>query len=99
MRYSVAIQPSAERDVEEICEYLDQESEHLTEAWLDEYVDALRSLALMPRRCALAPESPSFDSEIRQLLLQPYRILFMIEGDEVHILHVRHHARDTLKPE
>jgi plasmid stabilization system protein ParE len=96
--YTVSIQPWAEREVEEICEYLDREAPHLTEAWLDGYARSLTSLTRMPHRCALARESPSGGRELRQLLYHSFRIVFTIVGDDVRILHVRHHARDTLKP-
>jgi hypothetical protein len=32
------------------------------------------SLSEMPQRCGEAPESEYFDREIRQLLVEPYRI-------------------------
>jgi hypothetical protein len=50
----------------------------------------------------LAPESADFGHAIRQLLYgrrqHAYRILFDVAGDTVRILHVRHCAREYLKP-
>ena len=50
---------------------------------------------------ARAPENDFFEIEIRQLFygkrIGRYRILFTIERDNVHILHVRHGARRQLQ--
>ena len=55
----------------------------------------------MPRRCGLARENSSFKEETRQLLYgkrhHKYRTLFTIRGDEVHVLHVRHGARQAVR--
>ena len=50
----------------------------------------------------LAPESSRFPFEVRQLLYgrkpHVYRILFTIEGDTVHVLHIRRPRQQLLKP-
>jgi plasmid stabilization system protein ParE len=60
----------------------------------------IATLANFPERCGLAPESEHFDEEIRQLPYgkrpNVYRILFVIRGDTVHVLHVRHGSRRFL---
>jgi hypothetical protein len=59
----------------------------------------LKSLARLPLRCPIAPETRLglLDQKIRQLLYGrsywKYRILFAVEGDRVLIAHVRHGAR------
>jgi plasmid stabilization system protein ParE len=65
------------------------------------YHNRVRSpLDQFPARCSLAPENEHFTQEIRQLLHGPrndvYRILFTIQGDTVHVLHVRHGAQQHL---
>ena len=59
------------------------------------------SLDEFPERCPLAPESPVFPFEVRQLLYghppHEYRILFTIEAKTVYVLHVRHGRRQPLK--
>jgi plasmid stabilization system protein ParE len=63
-------------------------------------MDAIESLASHPQRCPLAPETPFFTEEIRQLLYGRgrcvHRILFTIKDDSVVVLHVRHGARKHL---
>jgi plasmid stabilization system protein ParE len=39
-----------------------------------------------------------FDKEIRQLIIGKYRVLFTVELNHVHILHVRHGAQLWLFP-
>jgi hypothetical protein len=66
-------------------------------------MDAVGSLSTFPARCAEAPESRFFDREIRQLLYgrgrNVYRILFTIQDDVVSVLHIRHGAREVMKPD
>ena len=62
--------------------------------WFHGLRQALATLADFPRRCALAPETAVFSFEVRQLLYgrkpHVYRTLFAIEGETVHIFHIRH---------
>jgi plasmid stabilization system protein ParE len=98
MAFRVEISAQAERDAEAILEWLI--SEHAGETGLRWYLalnDAMQSLAALPKRCPVAPESDRFPFEVRQLLYgrKPhlYRILFTIEGEIVNILHIRHGRR------
>jgi plasmid stabilization system protein ParE len=98
VRYEIEVQPSAERDINEIYVYLLGFGGRKADAWLDSIQNAFKSLEQMPERCALAPENPLFRREVRQLLCQSYRIVFTIVGDDVRILHVRHKAQAPLEP-
>ena len=64
--------------------------------WFNRMEAALETLQVMPRRCPAAPESAFFEQEIRQLLVNPYRVPFTITASEVHVLHVRHASRRWL---
>jgi len=50
----------------------------------------------------LARESREFDEPIRQMLYGKaphiYRVLFILRGNRVYVLHVRHGARRTMEP-
>ena len=63
----------------------------------DGLVAAIDSLSQFPLRCLLAPEDREFSFEVRHLLYgrRPhiYRILFTVEGDVAHVLHIRHGRR------
>jgi hypothetical protein len=63
-------------------------------------LEAIFSLDSFPERAPLAPESKSFNREIREVFhgrrQYKYRILFTVTKNEVHVLHVRHGARLAL---
>jgi plasmid stabilization system protein ParE len=98
MTFRVEIAAEAERDAEEILAWLLKQ--HAGEAgirWYRALEDAIASLATFPARCPLAPEDRRFPFEVRQLLYgrKPhiYRILFTVQGDTVHVIHIRHGRR------
>ena len=99
MTYHVIIQPQAEAEIE--AAYLETRQRPSGSArWFAGMVEAINALDQFPARCPLAPENEHFTQEIRQLLYGPrndvYRILFTIEGNTVHVLHVRHGAQQHL---
>jgi plasmid stabilization system protein ParE len=61
--------------------------------WLDSLQEAIASLREHPQRCPRAPEAVHFDREIRQLLFHSHRVLFVVDGEDVVVLHVRHASR------
>jgi plasmid stabilization system protein ParE len=94
MSYQVLIQPPAFQEIETayrwICDYLSPDAAN---EWYYELQDAIASLQQFPFRCSVAPEAAIIDQNIRQLWVgkkRTYRILFVVEGDTVAILHVRH---------
>jgi plasmid stabilization system protein ParE len=66
-------------------------------------MEKINTLETHPERASVAAESDELGLEIRELLvgkrLGVYRILFRIEDRTVHILRVRHGARDRLAPD
>ena len=99
MKYEVPIQPGAEEDIEQAYHWLAEQAPNEATAWYNGLVDVVLRLDTFPERCPLAPETVVFHQEIRQLLYGAYRILFTIRGNAVHVLHVRHCARDYLTPQ
>jgi plasmid stabilization system protein ParE len=61
--------------------------------WLDGLQDAIASLREYPLRCPRAPETAHFDAEVRQLLFHSHRVLIVVEGEDVIVLHIRHASR------
>ena len=102
MTYRVIIEAPAQADMEETYRWIAQESLERAVRWYNGLVDAITSLATLPERCPFAPENAFFSEEIRQLLYGKrggvYRILFTVVHDTVHVLHVRHGARRSLRP-
>jgi len=101
--YRIIIQPEAYAGMESGYAYIEQDAPESARQWAVGLLAAISSLSTFPKRCALAPENKFFPQEIRQLLYGKgrgaYRILFTIADDTVSILHIRHGARETLKPE
>jgi plasmid stabilization system protein ParE len=93
IRYSVIIQPPATAEIEDAYLFIHQYSPARAEKWVNELATAIATLETLPFRCPIAPENDLFDYEIRQLIQLPYRVLYTIVGESVHILHVRHIAQ------
>ena len=99
MKYRVIIQPRAEADASEIYHRIHQVAPLNADRWFDALWTTIASLEDMPRRCSKAKESSKFKRDIRQIMHGVYRILFEIEDDEVHIVHIRHGARRYMEPD
>ena len=99
-RHSVIILPSAEQDIGEAYEWLAVHDADAAIRWYNRLLEVIFSLNIFPERAPLAPESKSFNREIREVFhgqrQHKYRILFAVTDNEVHILHVRHGARLSL---
>ena len=86
-------------------------NEEVARAWRDGLLDALASLATLPERCPIAPESVLFpNGPVRQLLYQrrrgapTHRLLFTIhdgaaDAPFVRIQHIRHGAQGPVTAE
>lgn len=98
-QYLVDFTRAAEREIEEIEEWIAADSPEASLRWLESLLDAVDRLETMPARCPLAPENHDHLEEVRQLILGRYRVLFTIQPGRVTILHVRHGARLPLRAE
>jgi plasmid stabilization system protein ParE len=100
MTYHVIIQPQAEAEIEAAYLWKRDNAPQAAARWFTGIIEAINSLDQFPGRCPLAPENEHFTQDIRQLLSgqrhDVYRILFTIEGNTVHVLHVRHGAQQYL---
>ena len=101
MKYRVLIHPDAERELKAAHAWLREQSPDAAERWRKGLVKRAATLATFPERCPLAPESKKLGEEVRQLLYgrrraTRYRLLFVIEGRIVTLLHIRHGARLNL---
>ncbi len=103
MSYQVLIQPPAFGEIETayrwMCDYLSADAAN---QWYYDIQDAIASLQQFPYRCSVAPEAAIIGREIRQLWVgkgRTYRILFVVEGDTVAILHIRHRRQTPLGTE
>jgi len=96
-RYQVIILPAAERDIGEAYEWLEERDAGAAARWYNQLLDVIFSLDVFPERAPLAPENKFLKTEIREIFhgrrQYKYRILFIVNENEVHVLHVRHGAR------
>lgn len=98
MGYKVSLTDRALRDLDKILEWLaDENTGEAGQRWFSRLQQAISSLSEMPGRCASAPETEQFPFHVQQLVYgqrpHQYRVLFLVDGDEVVILHVRHGRR------
>jgi plasmid stabilization system protein ParE len=98
-RFQVLVAAPAEAEIEAAYLRIRQDSLANAAKWRAGLLDAAATLETFPERCRLAPENGPFKFEIRQFLYGNYRLLFTVREDAVVILHVRHGARDWMKPE
>jgi len=99
MSYRVIVETPARIEIEEALTWMSQHSPERAALWYFDLEEAIDSLRNFPARCPLASESRTFKEEIRHLLFGKYRLLFRIEDETVHVLHVRHSARKPPTPD
>jgi plasmid stabilization system protein ParE len=99
MKYQVDISANAKSDLRRYFNLAFAHAPRTAERWLDRFHAALSTLADLPERCALAPESKLTRFEVRQMHFGKrrgaFRVLFAIQGDQVRVLHIRRASRDT----
>ncbi|MEX2219444.1 MAG: type II toxin-antitoxin system RelE/ParE family toxin [Phycisphaerales bacterium] len=94
MKHRVIVETRAAADIEAYAAWIASQGAPANAVrWAESIRIAVESLAIMPGRCPLAPESESLGLEVRQLVHHPHRILFLVRERTVHVLHVRHGAR------
>ena len=98
MSFRVEITEPAEQDAREVIRWIAQHSPEKAPLWYFDFLEAADSLREFPARCPIAPES-SEERELRQLLFEKYRLIFLIEDEAVFILHVRHQRQRQLSPD
>jgi len=89
--YSVIFHPDAETDINLSYQWGRRTwGESQASAWVRELQRAIKlRLTSLPLSCPVAPESDELGIAIRQLIVQRYRVLFIVEKKTVTILHVR----------
>ena len=97
MTYRVIISPEAERDIVEVVEYFWNVDILTILDWKDRIRASILDLAYLPRRFGLADEADDVGRPIRVRLFGKrrgaWKIYYVIEGDEVHILRIRRGSR------
>jgi plasmid stabilization system protein ParE len=86
---------AASSDLAGAADYIARDSRFYAAAFVREVRAAARSLRLSPERGRVVPELRQ--PEIRQLLVQSYRLVYSVAPKQVHVLALIHGARDFTK--
>lgn len=84
----------AQRHLEEIGEYFLPVANDYTRALLEALIDAPTILMRFPRAGRVLPEAP--DGPYRELIFEHYRIIYVLEGENVYVIGVVHASRDVV---
>jgi plasmid stabilization system protein ParE len=90
-KFSVIFHPDAETDISSAYQWGRRVwGEKQAKAWAQDLQRAIKlRLTSLPLSCPLAPESEDLGIAIRQLIVQRYRVLFIVEKKTITILHLR----------
>ena len=93
-RYRIEIKPTTENDLARRYRQIAEESPQNAVNWYLGTIEAIEKLDVLAERCPLAPEDKHMQMGIRHLIVGDYRALYLIRGDTVEVLHVRHGRMD-----
>jgi len=83
----------AEADLDDIYDYIARDVPYYAELFVERLIEATDRLEMHPRSGRRVPEAGLHD-DIRELIVQGYRIIYRIEAEEINILTVTHGSRD-----
>ena len=92
MAWRVSWTELAWNGVESAAEYIARDSPRYAAALVREARDAAQSLRQFANRGRYVPEEN--DPNIRELLVQSYRLMYRVRGNDVEIINFIHGARD-----
>ena len=78
-------------DLEAIHEFIARDSSHYAARFVRRLLEATERLAALPMMGRIVPEG---DGRHREIFEPPYRIIYRVEGDVVHVIRLVHGARD-----
>jgi addiction module RelE/StbE family toxin len=81
----------AEQDADEIYEYIAADSPRYAEMTLEKFLATVSRLASHPLSGRIVPEFNV--SEIREVIVGNYRIVYRLKGEDVEIATIHHSAR------
>ena len=85
----------AERDLREISGYIALDSQAYALAFVARIESTVARLTAFPLSGRIVPEFPA--GPFREVIFQNYRIIYVVEGDAVGILRVRHPTMDLAR--
>ena len=92
--YHVKITTVAKRDIQDIWDYIAEDSPRTAEEFIGKLEEKIGSLSSFPQRNPLIPEASLLHTQLyRHLIYQKYRIVYRIDQQTVLILRVIHGAK------
>lgn len=85
-------------DLEAIHHHIGQDSEFYAAGLIAKILEAVERLEDFPHLGRHVPEAPE-DPDVRELLVQSYRVFYRVEAERLLVLAVIHGSRDLSSPE
>lgn len=83
---------SAYKDLQHIVDYISEDSPYYALTFYEDVMDKARSLTEFPHRGRIVPELD--DSDMRELFIHRYRLIYRISNDNIIITTIIHGAMD-----
>ncbi len=83
----------AEADLDDICDYIARDVPYYAEQFVDKIIEAVDSLESHPKIGRRVPEADDRD-DVREIIVQSYRIVYLVQTEHVQILTVIHGSRN-----
>jgi plasmid stabilization system protein ParE len=102
-RFSVLQAPRLDRDVEKHVAHLRTLEDAgkirtgYVESWFSAFEETLAGLRTLAERHPYAPERQAWGRDVRNALFADYRILYLVVGEHVWAMRVRHQRQAQLK--
>lgn len=82
----------AEADINDIYAYIARDVPYYAERFVDRLIESTDNLLQHPKIGRRVPEADRDD--VRELIVQGYRIIYLINEDQLHILSIIHGSRN-----
>ena len=83
--------PLADRQVDDVVEYIAHDDPIAALKWLERLLERVRALARFPDSGRMVPETQRED--IREIFVSPYRVMYRRVDEGVEIVAIRHESR------
>ena len=83
----------AEADLDDLYDYIARDVPYYAEQFVDRLIEAVGVLKDHPRLGRRVPEAEKRE-DVRELIYRSYRVIYLVEAEQVHILAVIHGSRD-----
>ncbi len=99
MAFQIELSAHATQDIEEHYVWIQHRSPAAAAKWFNGIIVAIHTLKNFPERCSQIPQQDTFTQQIRYLIYQKYRIIFIVQDTMGSMLAVRHTANKPLEDE